>query len=429
MNIGVISMIRNEIDIIKPFLMHCDSLFDTAFLIDHRSIDGTAEILKEAVQQKKNWHYYLLDTPARIQQKVTNFFINKSFEEDIDFLFILDADEFVNVPDRETLEEKLNELDDSGGIGSLQWINCALKDVDIPEFNFATQILLSPQVSKFNKVVIPGSFYKNNHNMNVSMGNHAVFVNGKKNSTEKLGTLLHIPIRSKAQAIKKAIVTTISGRANHNYKNGMGYQFDEFLKRIIETDVNPQMLLSFTHIYQNPESTKDNIESINKFWEGVSCTSLQKIPVGRSQNLRFSSVANKDNIYKIIANALIDYEIIHPDDYDIKSKDQIIKLEKKKTNYDINPETFLQNNHQLKLNSLESEINKLEQQVEFSQNKLEETRKINCRIEVGINALQQEVLFYKNSRSWRMTKPFRTLMIFFRKLFRHGEYKQTINDN
>jgi len=39
-----------------------------------------------------------------------------------------------------------------------------------------------------------------------------------------------------------------------------------------------------------------------------------------------------------------------------------------------------------------------------------------------INELKQQVEFYSQSKSWRMTKPFRLLMSFFRKLFRLREF-------
>ena len=74
MKLGLITQIRNEIDIISTFLNHVDSLFDCVFIIDHQSIDGTEEVLKEAVDQRPTWKYYYLDIKTRLQAEVANLF-------------------------------------------------------------------------------------------------------------------------------------------------------------------------------------------------------------------------------------------------------------------------------------------------------------------------------------------------------------------
>lgn len=96
----MITIARNEIDIIKSFIMHIGALFDKSYLKDYRSIDGTTNLGKQATNQRSVWEYYLLDVSAYVRQKVTNCVIKKAFYDEVDFLLILDADELIYEPDQ-----------------------------------------------------------------------------------------------------------------------------------------------------------------------------------------------------------------------------------------------------------------------------------------------------------------------------------------
>lgn len=49
MKLAAISMIRDEADIIVPFLRHLAALFDMVFLLDQRSSDGSEEVIRDLV--------------------------------------------------------------------------------------------------------------------------------------------------------------------------------------------------------------------------------------------------------------------------------------------------------------------------------------------------------------------------------------------
>ena len=49
MKIVAISMVRNEADVIEAFVRHHAGLVDELIVVDHRSIDGTDELLRELV--------------------------------------------------------------------------------------------------------------------------------------------------------------------------------------------------------------------------------------------------------------------------------------------------------------------------------------------------------------------------------------------
>ena len=45
LNVVCLTMIRNEVDIIGPFLQAADTLFDRLIIVDMQSTDGTREVI------------------------------------------------------------------------------------------------------------------------------------------------------------------------------------------------------------------------------------------------------------------------------------------------------------------------------------------------------------------------------------------------
>jgi hypothetical protein len=100
MKFSLITLIRNEQDILNTFLNHVDALFDEVYLVNHRSLDNTACILKSAVKQRSGWHYFALDLNAHYQKEVSNLLIQHAFNRGANFVFFQDCDEFLQVKDR-----------------------------------------------------------------------------------------------------------------------------------------------------------------------------------------------------------------------------------------------------------------------------------------------------------------------------------------
>jgi hypothetical protein len=174
MKIAVASKIRNEIDIIDPFLRHLDSLFDKVYLLDHKSKDGTTEILKEAVSQRPDWEYIYIDFNGHFHKQVSNTLMQKAFSEGADYLLTLDADEFLTFNDRQELEDALSRLDGFDGVGSFQWKNCIPCDFNKVMFTPETDVWCPSHRSHYTKVVVPRKLYKNPIKLFTSPGNHHV---------------------------------------------------------------------------------------------------------------------------------------------------------------------------------------------------------------------------------------------------------------
>ena len=101
-----ISMVRNEADIIRIFLAQALSLFDKTFIVDIQSTDGTKELIESvAADADGRIVQFTCRTQERYQAALMNALARKAFAEGADWVFPLDADEFVDVESREALAE------------------------------------------------------------------------------------------------------------------------------------------------------------------------------------------------------------------------------------------------------------------------------------------------------------------------------------
>src|SRR5215469_3946490 len=95
MRLAAISMIRDEADIIIPFLRHLDALFDIVLLLDQRSSDGSGEVMRAACEARSDWLYYFCDFAGRHQKEAINLLIPQAFRLGADVVFLIDGDEFI----------------------------------------------------------------------------------------------------------------------------------------------------------------------------------------------------------------------------------------------------------------------------------------------------------------------------------------------
>jgi hypothetical protein len=104
-------MVRNEADVIEAFVRHNLTLLDGLAIVDHGSTDATSAILAALSAE---------GLPLRVepdaelefkQSEVVSRLARRIFETtDADFIFLLDADEFLKIPSRERLEAALAGL-------------------------------------------------------------------------------------------------------------------------------------------------------------------------------------------------------------------------------------------------------------------------------------------------------------------------------
>ena len=117
-----LSMVRNESDVIETFIRHNLTLLDELHIIDHNSSDNTREILTLLKQEGLPIHIYhyneLEFAPERVLNHMMQHILNN--DADIDYIFPLDADEFIYCPSREKLNAFLT-LIPQNRVGMYTW--------------------------------------------------------------------------------------------------------------------------------------------------------------------------------------------------------------------------------------------------------------------------------------------------------------------
>src|SRR5713226_998185 len=106
MRLAAVSIVRNECDIIEPFVRHTTALFDRVYVIDNASGDSTAEILQRLAAEGLPLTIGHNGNSAYYQRRRTTELIHRAIaDHEWDFIFPIDGDEFLNC-DRPILERE-----------------------------------------------------------------------------------------------------------------------------------------------------------------------------------------------------------------------------------------------------------------------------------------------------------------------------------
>lgn len=264
MKLGAICLIRNEMDVIELFLKHLDALFDEVIILDHLSLDGTSEVLRSACQQRPGWHYYRLTFKQKIQPALMDFFVAKFQGSDLDFLFLLDADEFVLVQSRQELETALRDIEQDY-VGRLEWAyGIPTRSVNT-RLGESTRLRISYLPSRFSKVVLPAAMLHRG-GIKLSGGNHVAYdESGRQLPAQPLARLLHLPIRGESQLIRKTLITAVGLATNTERLPGDSFQYDHFLELIRTNQLDYHSLLQALVIYEHGWPNMPGSPEIQRF--------------------------------------------------------------------------------------------------------------------------------------------------------------------
>jgi len=205
MKLFAVTMIKNEVDILPSFLRHILAFFDGGHLLDHRSSDGSTELLKSFCAQHSQWTYSYLNFPGFFQSDVCKFFLAESFKGDVDAVALLDADEFVLGP-RSQFDQSFAATVPSDELGLLRWRNCIPAAFGAP-FDIAAPLWISQAQAPLGKVTVTRGFFERvRSNFALFPGNHWISLgDGTRVPMREFGELYHVPARSQHQVTVKAI--------------------------------------------------------------------------------------------------------------------------------------------------------------------------------------------------------------------------------
>ncbi len=209
-----VTMVRNEADIIESFVRHNLGVLDGLVVVDHDSIDGTAEILAKLQAEGLPLRVARDADPAYRQSETMTALAREALTRDAaDFVFALDADEFLKVESRSDLEATLAEVP-VGMHAAMHWLTYVPDAFDDDAGGFGPGHLwwrLKTERRKVMKVVASHALLERQSDF-IATGNHAVLSRPLSNALpqallrREAVALGHCPVRGRAQLEGKIIV-------------------------------------------------------------------------------------------------------------------------------------------------------------------------------------------------------------------------------
>lgn len=220
MKIVVVSMMRNEGDIVEAFVRHHVQFADHLMVLDHASTDGTAKVLQALVDEGLPLSVRRDDSLTFQQGPRTTALAREAFiDHSADFVFPIDADEMLRVASREALESALRAVP-SGYSGQVAWQNYVVTEHDDPSVVNPVARMRYRAASEpvpERKVVLTRQILADER-WQVAAGNHSLVMETAQGiRTTPMHaltgvTLAHYPLRSQEQLHQKIILGWLATR-------------------------------------------------------------------------------------------------------------------------------------------------------------------------------------------------------------------------
>jgi SAM-dependent methyltransferase len=230
-----LSLVKNEADVIEPFVRHNLQYLDALFVADNGSVDRTRQIL--VALQHEGLPLIVFDDPVAAytqSEKMTRMLRGVSAAVLPDFVLTLDADEFIDCESRHAFLDQLN-LIPVRGAGLIRWKTYVLtpgnldrESSDPPRSLTKRRTLERPQYFKV-ALRLDGRYQPD---IVLIQGNHSALGAG--------GTLLpqvelsgisfaHVPVRGAAQLASKAVVGWMAylAKDRNARRSDLAYQWRE----------------------------------------------------------------------------------------------------------------------------------------------------------------------------------------------------------
>ncbi|MFO1056688.1 MAG: glycosyltransferase family 2 protein [Dongiaceae bacterium] len=244
MRLAAITILRDECDVAEAFVRHHAALLDRLYLIDNRSSDGTAEILRRLAAEGLP---IVLGRDAELryyQGRMTTALIAAAQADGPwDCLLPLDADEFLQLEDRGALEAELARLPPAaaGLLMSDQYAPAADDDAAEPDpvLRIRHRAAAVPaQPPHHGKIVVTGRLAALPE-MTVGEGNHHLLLAGRRLPERRLAAarVAHFPVRSAEQLVAKVATARLAWLARHDYRPALGAHVALLYERLKENPV------------------------------------------------------------------------------------------------------------------------------------------------------------------------------------------------
>jgi Glycosyl transferase family 2 len=237
--LAVVCQIRDEQDIVALFLAHLKALFDMVYVLDHRSVDSTREVL-ERCREDPSFSVYSVGMACDHQKQTAQLLLKEAFSNGADFVFFLDADEFIKVGSRTELEALVRDHENE--LLLLKW-RLTLVESIAEEATFPTpesNLYLRLNQHELGKVAIPRKSFQDRTDFHMGLGNHIVCDlnnNNERLPVTEVGEILHLPIRNRKQCIQKLFRGALNRLSQADRIASEGWHYFEPLRILAESDL------------------------------------------------------------------------------------------------------------------------------------------------------------------------------------------------
>lgn len=240
MRIIGISCVRDEDDIVESFVRHNLGYLDKLYVIDNLSKDKTASILASLMKEGLAVEMWKSTSCSNQQDRAITVAVKKmaELEPAADFAVLLDADEFLAAPDRQSFIDDLEKID-RHGYGVMPWKTYIPVEDDLENLNPSVSVTSRmthrrlAEGSQMYKSVIPKALFGK---VRVRPGSHVVtWLDGRACERTVLSSpLAHFPIRSANQLIAKIILFNHARMLKKDSRNNESFHWAELAASIRE---------------------------------------------------------------------------------------------------------------------------------------------------------------------------------------------------
>ena len=289
-----ITMVRNEADVIEAFVRHNLSVLDGLVVLDHGSFDATSEILRQLQAEGLPLRVERDNDPAYFQsQYMTRLARDTLARDNADFVFTLDADEFLKFESRNKLEQALGEVP-AGMHALMHWLTYVPMSFD-NERSIGQDHLryrVKQERHRLHKVIV-GRGLLDRLMDRLMVGNHLV---GDPSASQlptharlrqDIVALAHCPVRSRGQLESKVIVGYLAFLATRPGKTPFAFHWRELYEELrAGENLSAERLREIACNYGLPRNN----------WQSAANIELVEDPVALRVELRYATQASVDSL-------------------------------------------------------------------------------------------------------------------------------------
>jgi len=249
-NVTLITMVKNEADIIEVFSRHVSSFFDTIIFIDHMSTDGTFEYLTLLSETDSRFKVFRFENLSYEQSLLMNFALRRLCPKDASWVFFLDVDEFLPFKSKASFLKYLSSCRESLVI-SFDWLNVVPLYYKDSDFDVNGKCFVPSKPSDYKKIALNLSKLENT-DIQISQGAHSVLdkVGDEIDSGEPRYSIFHFPVRSADQFVLKLSQGVASYRLRKGKKSELqGFHWFQMHKLLESYALSDDFLNWTVHTY------------------------------------------------------------------------------------------------------------------------------------------------------------------------------------